>query len=88
MNVFSHRQLYIAFPAGLNVSELDNSKNWVSLGHLMGQVVLICKLNYQAVLMHVVSLSFNVSKSVHATNSVSHLLVTSGLLCGSGPCVT
>ena len=26
MHVFSHRQLYIAFPAGLNVSELDNSK--------------------------------------------------------------
>ena len=26
MNVFSHRQLYIAFPAGLNVGELDNSK--------------------------------------------------------------
>ena len=37
----------------------------------------------QAVLMHVVSKSFNINKSVHGTNSVSHLLVTSGLLCGS-----
>ena len=37
----------------------------------------------QAVLMHVVSRSFNINKSVHGTNSVSHLLVTSGLLCGS-----
>ena len=26
MHVFSHRQLYIAFQVGLNVSELDNSK--------------------------------------------------------------
>ena len=26
MHVFSHRQSYIAFPAGLNVGELDNSK--------------------------------------------------------------
>ena len=26
MHVFSHRQLYIAFPAGLNAGELDNSK--------------------------------------------------------------
>ena len=26
VHVFSHRQLYIAFPAGLNAGELDNSK--------------------------------------------------------------
>ena len=26
MHVFSHRQLYIAFPAGLNASELENLK--------------------------------------------------------------
>ena len=37
----------------------------------------------QAVLMHVVSRSSNINKSVHGTNSVSYLLVTSGLLCGS-----
>ena len=37
----------------------------------------------QAVLMHVVSRSFNINKSVHGSSSVSHLLVTSGLLCGS-----
>ena len=27
--------------------------------------------------------SFNINKSMHGTNSVSHMLVTSGLLCGS-----
>ena len=37
----------------------------------------------QAVLMYVVSRSFNINKSVHGTNSVSHMSVTSGLLCGS-----
>ena len=37
----------------------------------------------QVVLMHVVSRSFNINKSVYGTNSVSHMLVTSGLLCGS-----
>ena len=26
MHVFSHRQLHIAFPVGLNAGELDNSK--------------------------------------------------------------
>ena len=37
----------------------------------------------QAVLKHVVSRSFNINNSVHGTNSVSHMLVISGLLCGS-----
>ena len=36
----------------------------------------------QAVLMQVMSRNFNINKSVHETNSVSHILVTSGLLCG------
>ena len=35
MHVFSHRQLYIAFPAGLNAGELDNSKIG-SIGSLDG----------------------------------------------------
>ena len=36
----------------------------------------------QAVLKHMVSRSFNVNKSMHGINSVSHMSVTSGLLCG------
>ena len=53
-------------------------------GELCTESLLVCNHHTTYLkLMHVVSSSFNINKSVHGTNSVSHvhMLVTSGLLC-------